>query len=123
MNILIDTHIFLWLLFNTKKVKKQHLELLRKDGIDLFLSSISLAEIMIKKTNGKLNVEFDLEFVKEKLQLKILNFDEKSALYLDKLPKHHKDPFDRMIIAQAITNKLKILTYDEKFKLYECELI
>ena len=57
------------------------------------------------------------------MSIEVLEFDAKSAVLLKDLPFYHKDPFDRMIIAQAITNNLKILTYDEKFKFYNCEII
>jgi PIN domain nuclease of toxin-antitoxin system len=123
MNIIIDTHIFLWLLFNTNKVKSEHIELLKRKDVNLYLSSISLVEIAIKKSIGKLDIEFDLELVKQKMKLKILEFDEKSAVKFYELPMHHKDPFDRMIIAQALAYNYKILTYDEKFKLYNCKLV
>ncbi|NPA51582.1 MAG: type II toxin-antitoxin system VapC family toxin [Aquificae bacterium] len=123
MNIIIDTHIFLWLLFDTKRIKQEHLKLLKKENVNLYLSSISLVEIAIKKSVGKLEIEFDLELVKRKMQLEILEFDEKSAIKFYKLPMYHKDPFDRMIIAQALAHDYTILTYDEKFRKYGCRLI
>ena len=57
------------------------------------------------------------------MSIEVLEFDAKSAVLLKDLTFYHKDPFDRMIIAQAITNNLKILTYNEKFKFYNCEII
>ena len=53
----------------------------------------------------------------------VLDFDANSALVLGTLPFHHRDPFDRMIISQAITKQYKIISVDKKFKLYNCELL
>jgi len=123
MKIIIDTHIFLWLMYDLNKINKNHRDILEDTSNEIFLSSLSLAEIMIKKSTGKLNVEFDLDYVLDMFNMSILNFDAKSALLLESLPWHHRDPFDRMIISQAITKKYKIISVDRKFKLYDCKLL
>ena len=123
MNILIDTHIFLWLLYSPQKIDPKYSKMLSNLDNEIYVSSISIAEIMIKKSLNKLDVDFDLEYVIEKLNIKILDFDAQSALHLVLLPFHHRDPFDRMIIAQAITKKYKIYSVDKKFSLYGCELL
>ena len=123
MNILIDTHIFLWLLFSPNKVSQNHIDILSKQDNKIYISSLSIAEIMIKKSIGKLNVEFELEYSLEMLDASIIDFDANSALLLGSLPFHHRDPFDRMIISQAITKKFKIISVDSKFKLYDCDLL
>ena len=123
MKILIDTHIFLWLLYNPNKIKQRYIDILGNSNNQIYISSLSIAEIMIKKSVNKLNVEFDLDYSLEKFNAKILDFDARSALLLASLPFHHRDPFDRMIISQAITKKLTIFSVDKKFKLYECELL
>ncbi len=123
MKIIIDTHIFLWLMYDLKKINKNHRDILEDTSNEIYLSSLSLAEIMIKKSTGKLNVEFDLDYVLDMFDMSILDFDAKSALLLESLPLHHRDPFDRMIISQAITKKYKIISVDRKFKLYDCKLL
>lgn len=123
MKILIDTHIFLWLIYQPSKIKNSHLLILQDTKNDIHVSAISIAEIMIKKSIGKLEVEFDLNEAVDKLGLSLLDYDAFSALHLTSLPFHHKDPFDRMIISQAIENNFKIMTVDSKFSLYECTLI
>jgi len=123
MKIIIDTHIFLWLMYDYKKVDSRHRDILENSSNELYLSSLSIAEIMIKKSIGKLDVVFDLDYVLDAFQMKILNFDARSALLLESLPMHHKDPFDRMIIAQAISNEFKLISVDENFKKYDCVLI
>ncbi|BAF69334.1 type II toxin-antitoxin system VapC family toxin [Nitratiruptor sp. SB155-2] len=119
MKILIDTHIFLWLLYEPEKLSISILETLASEDNDLLLSSISIAEISIKKSLHKLNVEFDLDYVLEKLDIKTLDFDAESAMKLYEIPYFHKDPFDRMLISQALVHNLVVATVDEKFKFYE----
>lgn len=123
MNVLIDTHIFLWLMFDTKKISSKHMKILQDTSNNIFLSSLSIAEIMIKKSLNKLDVEFDLEYVLDLFDMKILDFNAKSALLLHLLPYYHHDPFDRMIITQAISHKYKIISVDNKFAKYECDLL
>ena len=123
MNIIIDTHIFLWLIYDTKKVKKVYYEYLKDSHNDIYLSSISIAEMMIKKSLGNLDIKFDMLEMIEDMGVKILDFDGASALNLATLPYHHKDPFDRMIISQAKSRGYKIISNDRKFSLYDCELL
>ncbi len=123
MKILIDTHIFLWLAGDLGKITKKHMQLLEDLQNDIFLSSISIAEIMIKKSIGNLEFDGDIPALLEEMDIKVLEFDAASAVLLGTLPFHHRDPFDRMIIAQAITNRYKILSVDSKFKMYKCELL
>ena len=89
----------------------------------LYLSSMSIAEMMIKKSIGHLELEFDMFKMIEEMGLEVLDFDGKSALQLGALPFHHRDPFDRMIISQAITNGYRLMSEDQKFKMYDCNLI
>ena len=123
MKIIIDTHIFLWLIFETKKVKAHYMTYLQDRENTLYLSSMSIAEMMIKKSIGQLELEFDMFKMIEEMGLEILDFDGKSALQLGALPFHHRDPFDRMIISQAITNGYRLMSEDQKFKMYDCDLI
>ena len=123
MKIIIDTHIFLWLIFETKKVKAKQMKYLEDRSNTVYLSAMSIAEMMIKKSIGHLEIEFDMLEMIDKMGLEILDFDAKSALHLGALPFHHRDPFDRMIISQAITNGYRLMSEDQKFKMYDCNLI
>ncbi len=123
MNIIIDTHIFLWLAGDVKKVSKKHMRYLEDLDNNIYLSSMSIAEIMIKRSIGSLKFEADILEILEEMGIDILDFDARSAIMLGKLPMYHRDPFDRMIISQAIINDYKIISVDNKFKLYDCELL
>ena len=123
MNIIIDTHIFLCLACCPDKISSKHINYIEDLDNNIYLSSLSIAEIMIKKSIGNLDFDADLLNLVDEMGLKILDFDAKSALMLGILPFHHKDPFDRMIISQALTKNYKIISVDKKFKLYDCELM
>ncbi len=124
MKILIDTHIFLWLANDSLgKMNKYKLAEVYNTNNTVYISSLSIAEIMIKVSIGKMEFSHDILAVLEDMDIAVLDFDAKSALLLASLPFHHRDPFDRMIISQAITKKLTIFSVDKKFKLYECELL
>ena len=123
MNILIDTHIFLWLASEPQKVPRRQMDYIKDLDNRLYMSSMSIAEIMIKKSIGHLDFDGDILAILDEMGIDILDFDAKSALLLGMLPMHHKDPFDRMIISQAIAKKYKIITVDKKFAQYDCELL
>jgi len=123
MNIIIDTHIFLWLASDVKKINKKYMQYLEDTDNNIYLSSLSIAEIMIKQSIGTLDFDADILMILDEMGVEVINFDGYSALLLGSLPFHHRDPFDRMIISQAITKKYKIISVDRKFKLYDCELL
>jgi len=123
VNIIIDTHIFLWLIYDLKKVDSKYLTYLKDTNNDIYLSSISIAEMMIKKSIGNLDIDFDMFEILNDMGIKILDFNGSSALKLGLLPFHHRDPFDRMIISQGLSHNYKIITVDSKFKKYDCELL
>ncbi len=121
MKILIDTHIFLWLAVSPQKLSKNNLELLQDRKNRLFLSAVSVSELMIKESIGQIEIPFDILEAAEKMGMDLLDFDATGALKLGTLPFHHKDPFDRMLIAQAITHHLTFCTVDKKIVLYRDE--
>ncbi len=123
MSIIIDTHIFLWLLADKKKIKPKYMRYIEDMENNIYLSSVSIAEIMIKKSIGQLDFDADLLTLLDEMGINVLDFDAKSALMLGVLPFYHKDPFDRMIISQAITHNYKVITADSKFKLYNCKVL
>ena len=118
MNILIDTHIFLQLLKSPQQLSKQQVETFKNPQYQFYLSSISIAEIMIKLFIGKLMVDFDPIQAAINSGLKLLPYQAIDAVALADLPFHHKDPFDRMLIAQAKAQNMRIMSSDRVFGLY-----
>ena len=123
MKIIIDTHIYLWALAEPNRINSNRRKELETRANIIFVSSITIAEIMIKSSIGKLEIDFNPVEMAEKSGFEILDFSGKEALFLQELPFHHKDPFDRMLISQSIANNYPIMTGDSKFKKYDCQVI
>ena len=123
MKILIDTHIFLWMLSSPGKLNDKRLYDLETPANEIFLSTMSIAELMIKHSIGKIHIDFDPLEMAKKLRIEMLNFSGIDAMMLGQLPLHHKDPFDRMIIAQSIVNGFSLMSDDPKFLEYDCKVI
>ncbi|SMN15298.1 hypothetical protein CRYPA_1367 [uncultured Candidatus Thioglobus sp.] len=77
-----------------------------------------MVELIIKSSIGKLKIDFDIEDAAMKMDIIIVPFDASDAMQLSNLPLHHKDPFDRMIIAQAMSKNYALISDDSKFTLY-----
>jgi PIN domain nuclease of toxin-antitoxin system len=123
MNIIIDTHIFLWALSAPEKIDSCRLDELQAPTNTVYVSSISIAEIAIKASLGKLSAEFDVVKMIGMCGFEQLDFSCEDAARLRDLPVHHKDLFDRMLIAQSMSNKYPIMTDDVKFEKYDCTII
>lgn len=123
MKILIDTHIFLWMLSSPEKLNEKRRYELEAPANEVFLSAMSIAELMIKHSMGKIHIDFDPLEMAKKMRIEMLNFSGVDAMMLAQLPFHHKDPFDRMIIAQSIVHGLSLMSDDAKFLEYNCKVI
>lgn len=129
MNILIDTNILLWLLLSSNRLSKK-LQCSLTEAESLHVSIVSLWEISLKKSAkgfGDLDLPDDwisvFQKALEKFQINILTINIDSCDHLQSLPFHHKDPFDRMIISQAMENKLAVMTSDKHFQKYDVKVI
>lgn len=122
MKILLDTHIFLWAISEPENLGTKWRHELETMANTIYVSSITVAEIMIKSSIGKLDVHFDPVAVIENSGFEQLDFRSEDAVLLKEMPFHHRDPFDRMLIAQSIANKMRLMSDDKKFSLYSCKL-
>ena len=127
MRIILDTHAFLWFIQGNDKlsaVAKSSIENLDNQKL---VSVASLWEIAIKISIGKIEIGMTLEKLLQREiygnSFGLLNIDAMSLDELAKLPFHHKDPFDRLIIAQSITKNISIVSKDNAFKHYPINLI
>jgi PIN domain nuclease of toxin-antitoxin system len=123
LNIIIDTHIFLWAVADPDRLRSSHRRELETPINKVYVSSISVVELMIKASLGKLEINFDPVEAAEAAGFEFLDFGAQDAIPLGALPFHHKDPFDRMLIAQAINRGHHMMTEDKKFAAYECKLL
>lgn len=122
MKVLLDTHAFLWFINDDPQLSLPAKKLMESD-IDLFLSIASLWEISIKVSLGKLTLPslFDL-FIPEQLQvneIEILPIELRHLTPLIDLPFHHREPFDRLIIAQTLVEEAIVISRDEIFDGYD----
>lgn len=127
MKVLIDTQIFVWLDSEPEKLSLQSKSILEEQENQIYLSVVSIWELQIKSQLGKLTLERSLKSILESQQetngLEILSLEIMHIFGLENLPYHHKDPFDRLLISQAKTENLSLLSADHIFSKYEVELI
>ena len=121
MKIIIDTHIFLWSLADPARIAAHKRKELKTPANIIYVSSITIAEIMIKASIGKLNIDFDPKELARQSGFELLDFTSRAALLLKDLPFHHRDPFDRMLICQSLSHKFPLMTDDKKITLYNCK--
>jgi PIN domain nuclease of toxin-antitoxin system len=121
MKLLLDTRTFLWFIEDNPRLSTETKKLLESDA-DLFISIASLWEIAIKISIGKLTLTQSLEtFIPaqiEKNGIELLPITVEHLALVSTLAAHHRDPFDRLLIAQAIVEQLPIVGIDDKFDPY-----
>jgi PIN domain nuclease of toxin-antitoxin system len=122
MTLLLDTHVVLWAITSDATLGEEFLDRLRHDQ-DIFLSPVSLWEITIKETAGKLAGPPDLAGRVRDMGFLELPVAHAHAIAARRLPPHHRDPFDRMLIAQAATERMTLATRDASIALYEVEIL
>jgi PIN domain nuclease of toxin-antitoxin system len=124
---MLDTHTFLWWDANPEKLSASVMEALSNPENSIFLSVVSAWEVQIKKQLGKLYLSIPLdEMIESQEQVNrmvVLPVELKHVLALDNLPAHHKDPFDRLLIAQAKAEQMAIASADPLFAQYDVKVI
>ncbi len=123
MSYLIDTHVLLWWMDNSNKLSQKEKDVISKSDNLILISSAVIWEIRIKESLGKLKIPSDFFSTVQKGGFQFLSIDAVHTNYLEKLPLHHRDPFDRILISQAILENLTIITHDAIFKKYEVSLL
>jgi len=127
MKLLLDTHTFMWWHSEPEYISKSTLTLLQDPDNEVILSVVSLWEMQIKIQLGKLTLRDDLELIlkiqQERNNISLISVVFPHILELKTLPLHHKDPFDRILIAQSRVENATLISRDSVFKNYECSLI
>ena len=120
MRLLLDTATFIWALQSPDRLSARALSALQDDDAVRELSALSITEIAIKNSKGKLNVHReDILVGLADLRMQVLPWNSRHAFKLFDLPLHHGDPFDRQIIAQALAENIPVVTSDATFRLYK----
>jgi PIN domain nuclease of toxin-antitoxin system len=122
MSLLLDTHIALLAITGDATLDEEFLDRLRHDP-DIFLSPVSLWEVTIKQATGKLDGPADLAERLRDMGFRELPVTFAHAIAAGRLPQHHRDPFDRMLVAQAATEGLTLVSRDESIARYDIDIL
>lgn len=127
MSLLLDTHAFLWFVLNDSQITEDALAAIIEATDDVFLSPASYWEIAIKVRIGKLSLAEDfLPFMESQLEennFRILPISLRHAAIVATLPLYHRDPFDRLLLSQAIAEDIPLISRDEVFDRYGVQRI
>ena len=127
MKAILDTHALLWLVDSPEKLPEKVISLCENENNELFISIASFWELSIKISIGKIQLGDDaLTALKQwcyKNSVTILPISISHCNQIQTLPFHHRDPFDRLIIAQAICEQLTAITIDEQFLKYDIDVV
>jgi PIN domain nuclease of toxin-antitoxin system len=128
MRLLLDTHVFLWVLGEPARLSARTMQIMADDSTAVHVSIISLWEIVLKQRVGKL--EADIPAILEQLaspegKIDILDVAPAHLLALARLPTQskHRDPFDHLLISQAIAENMTLVTDDQYFRIYQVALL
>lgn len=121
-NFLLDTQIFIWWM-KDEKLKEDVTNILSDPANTIYLSTVSVWEMIIKKKIGKLKLPKDWKTTIKDGRFEVLSINFEHALAVETLPPHHKDPFDRMLIAQSKVEDLILITSDPKMSKYKIRVI
>jgi PIN domain nuclease of toxin-antitoxin system len=126
MGFLIDTHVFIWYATGDKRLGKNIISILENDN-QIYLSIASLWEMAIKVNIGRLEFKEPFEQIATQQiainNYKVLNIKPEHTFHLSNLELIHKDPFDRIIISQAIIENMPVISKDNYFKNYGIEVV
>ncbi len=123
MNLLLDTHVLIWAFSRDPQLSQAATEAIRDGENMVFVSAATAWEIAIKKALGKLKVPGNYQEGLQRYRFTPLSITTEHALAVEQLPPHHKDPFDRMLIAQAQIEKLTLVTRDPNMQAYGISII
>lgn len=123
MNLLLDTHILLWWLADDPQLPRAAAEAIQVPDNTVLVSAATAWEIAIKSAAGRLEAPDDLLDALEVNDFETLPITAAHALAAGRLPAHHADPFDRMLVAQAQAEGLTIVTVDRRFPPYGVDLL
>jgi PIN domain nuclease of toxin-antitoxin system len=126
MKLLLDTHAFLWLVAGDRRLSPTARRVLAAPKAQPLLSLASVWELAIKSSLGRLTLPEPLDtYLAKKFStnLRLLSVDLSHVVAVERLPFHHQDPFDRLLVAQALSERLPIVTRDREIRKYGVEVV
>ena len=126
MRLLVDTHAFLWFMAGDRRLRRAARRAIEESNGQWWLSAASVWELAIKSSLGRLTLPAPVDaYIAEKVQqgLQVLSVDWTHAAAVERLPFHHRDPFDRLIVAQAQSEQIPLVTKDKVFAKYGVQVV
>lgn len=123
MNYLLDTHAFIWWVENDKKLSDLWRQIISDPNNRISISVVSAWEMSIKLRSKKLKLKTSFGACFDHLEFDIIDITLLHIQELHKLPSHHKDPFDRMLVAQARVEECTLITIDKKLHMYDVPIL
>src|SRR3989338_3181146 len=120
---LLDTHIFIWSMEKNKRLPDNLINLIENPRNDIFLSVVTVWEMIIKKARKKLRFSKNIESEIKTVGFQLLSIELKHIMAIEALPNYHQDPFDRLILAQSQVENLPLITSDKKMWKYDVALL
>ena len=120
---IIDTHALLWFILDPDRLSERSRTIIISGENEVFVSAVAIWEITIKVALGRLGLEFDVAEAVNRTHLSPLAITLGHAAAVGTLPPHHRDPFDRMLVAQAQCEELTLITRDRELQKYDIDLL
>ena len=126
MNLLLDTHVALWAITDSPKLPPKASELIQATTTTVWVSTANIWEIAIKRALGRgdmpVSSQDAVRFFRQS-GYRFLNIEPEHAMAVEELPAHHQDPFDRILVAQALVEPMRLMTHDPLVALYSDTII
>lgn len=127
MSLLLDTHVLIWTMMDPHKLSRTASTAMRSKENELIVSAVSLIEIAIKVQSGKLQIPMSRDYMSEHFSeigiSRILDITSAHAYTMLTIPRLHGDPFDRLLVAQCVTENMRLVTADRVFKKYPVNVL
>lgn len=123
MRLLLDTHAAVWLLGNDARLSERAVDHFADDSNDVLLSAAVVWEVALKRSLGKLDAPTDMVNQLAGVGVRPLPITLEHAAAVETLPPHHRDPFDRILVAQAFSERAAIISRDEQLRRYDVTVI
>ena len=123
MRLLLDTHTMLWTLFERDRLSTKARAAIEAEENEIFVSVVSPWELAIKRSHRPIEVADEVIPSLQRQRFEILPVLLRHTIAIEGMPYHHRDPFDRMLVAQAVTDGMTIVTSDRKLRRYSVSLM